>query len=98
LHEGAGNTLMVLAIVHAAAVILFTLIMKYDVVGITLTGGARSVSEGGARGAVGLAIGAALAVASIAYIWGPLDIQGKAAAMREAEHGEAGGYGEDDGE
>lgn len=94
LHESAGNTLMALAIIHAAAVILFSLIMKFNVLGITLTGGARSISEGGARGAVGLAMGVALAVASVAYIWGPLDIQGKAAAMREAEHG--GRHGEED--
>jgi len=67
--------------------------MKYDLLGVTLTGGARSFAEGGARGLVGMLAGAAVASAALAYVWGPLDIAGKAAAMQENDGGER---GEDD--
>ncbi|MBL8544282.1 MAG: hypothetical protein JNJ63_10800 [Hyphomonadaceae bacterium] len=96
-HEAAGTTIMVLAIAHAAAVLLFALLMKYDLIGVTLFGAVGKVSGGGARGAAGLALGAALAAASVFTIWGPMDVAGKAAAMQEqGEHGEAGARGEDD--
>lgn len=94
-HEALGTTIMVLAIAHAAAVLLFALLLKYDLIGITLFGAVGKVSEGGARGAAGLALGAALAAASAFTIWGPLDVAGKAAAMQEqGERGEAGAWGE----
>jgi len=93
-HEAAGTAIMVLAIAHAVAVVLFTLTIKYDIFGITLFGGARSFSEGGARGVWGMALGAALAVAVLAYVWGPFDVASKAAAMTEQEAG--GGEHEDD--
>jgi cytochrome b len=86
-HEVAGTAIMVLAIFHAAAVILFTLIIKYDLFGITLFGGARSFSEGGARGVWGLVLGAALGVAALAYVWGPFDVASKASMLTEQENG-----------
>lgn len=96
-HEAAGTTIMVLAIGHAVALILFSLAIKYDLIGITLTGGARAFAEGGARGLVGLVVGAAVATSALAYVWGPYDIRAKAAAVSEAgEHGEHGGYRGDD--
>lgn len=95
-HEAAGTAVMALAIAHAAAVILFSILIKYDVIAITLTGGVGALAEGGARGAAGLALGAVLSLAAFAYVWGPFDIAGKAAAL--SEQGEAGEHewGEDD--
>lgn len=88
-HEAAGTAIMVLAIAHAVAVLLFTLVMKYDLLNITLVGPARTFGEGGARGAWGMALGAALGVAIFAYVWGPFDVRAKAAALSEqGEHGE----------
>lgn len=92
-HEAAGTAIMVLAIAHAVAVIGFSLIIKYDILAITLLGGARSVFEGGARGVVGLAIGAVIGLATLAYVWGPFDVASKAAAMSEQEAA-GGGPGE----
>jgi len=96
-HEAAGTAIMWLAIAHAVAFILFTLIIKYDIFGITLFGGARSFFEGGARGIWGLALGAALGLAMLAYVWGPFDVASKAAALTEHE-GDGGEqrYGDDD--
>lgn len=94
-HEVAGKMIMVLAIAHALAVIAFTIILKYDLFNISLVGGARAFGEGGARGLWGMALGAALGLAALAYVWGPFEIATKAAAL--SEHGEGGGeYGEDD--
>lgn len=76
---------MVLAIAHAVAIILFTLIVKHDLFGITLFGGVRSFSEGGARGLLGLVLGAVLGLAALAYVWGPFDVASKAAALGEHE-------------
>lgn len=96
-HEAAGTAIMVLAIAHAVAVILFTLIMKYDVIGITLLGGVRSFSEGGARGWLGLVLGAAVGVVALAYVWGPFDVASKALALTEqGQGGDEGIHGEDD--
>lgn len=86
---------MVLAIAHAVGVVLFTLIMKYDLFGITLFGGAKSFIEGGARGAWGLTIGAALGLATLAYVWGPFDLASKAASLSEQEAGGLGEYRDD---
>lgn len=94
-HEAAGTTIMVLAIAHAVGVVLFTLIMKYDLFGITLFGGAKSFIEGGARGAWGLTIGAALGLAMLAYVWGPFDLASKAASLSEQEAGGLGEYRDD---
>jgi len=85
-HEAAGTTIMVLAIAHAAAIILFSLAIKYDLVGITLFGPAKGFSEGGARGAIGLGLGALAAVATLVVLWGPFDLASKAAAV--SDHGE----------
>jgi cytochrome b len=93
-HEAAGTAVMVLAIGHAVAVILFAIIMKYDLINITLFGGARSFSEGGARGGIGLAAGAIIGLAALSYVWGPFDVASKAAALSESEHGEAGEHRE----
>lgn len=93
-HEAAGKAIMVLAIAHALAVIGFTIIMKYDLLNISLIGGARSFGEGGARGLWGMALGATLGLAALAYVWGPLDVATKAAAL--SEQGERGEYGGDD--
>lgn len=96
-HEATGTAIMVLAIAHAVAVILFALIIKYDIFGITLFGGAKSFSEGGARGWLGLILGAAIGVATLAYVWGPFDVASKASALTEQEEvGAEGGYGDDD--
>ena len=86
-HEAAGTAIIVLAIAHAVAVVLFTLITKFNLFGITLFGGARSFFEGGARGVWGLALGTALGLASLAYIWGPFDVASKASALTEQETG-----------
>ncbi len=96
-HEATGTAIMVLAIAHAVAVILFTLIIKYDIFGITLFGGAKSFSEGGARGWLGLIFGAAVGVAALAYVWGPFDVASKASALSEQEEGAGEGrHGDDD--
>lgn len=88
-HEAVGTMIMVMAIAHAVAVILFSLILKYDLLNITLFGGARALAEGGARGLWGMALGAALGAATAAYVWGPFDVTAKAAALSEqGEHGE----------
>jgi cytochrome b len=86
-HEAVGTAIMALAIIHAFAVILFALIIKYDIFGITLFGGAKSFSEGGARGWLGLILGATLGVAALAYVWGPFDVASKASALTEQEEG-----------
>lgn len=95
-HEAAGTAIMVLAIAHAVAVILFSLIIKYDIFGITLFGGAKSFSEGGARAWVGLILGAAAGVAALAYVWGPFDVVSKATTLTEQEGGGEGRHGDDD--
>ncbi|MBX9747079.1 MAG: hypothetical protein K2X34_09270 [Hyphomonadaceae bacterium] len=87
-HEAAGTAIMVLAIAHAVAVILFALLIKYDIFGIALFGGAKSFSEGGARAWLGLILGAATGVAALAYVWGPFDVSSKASALTEQEEGE----------
>lgn len=89
-HEAMGKTIMVLAIVHAAFVVMFALLIKYHLLSITLTGGARAFGEGGVRGLVGLGLGAALGAAALAYAWGPFDIAAKAAALEQSEHGDGG--------
>lgn len=86
-HGAFGTAIMWLAILHASAVIGFAVIMKYDLVGVTLTGGARAFAEGGARGLWGMALGAALGAAVLAYAWGPFDVAAKAAALEHGEHG-----------
>ncbi len=97
-HEAVGTTIMVLAIGHAVAIVLFALITKYDLPSVTLLGGARSFFEGGTRGVWGVAIGTALGVAALGYVWGPFDIAAKAATLAEQESGEGehGEYGDDD--
>ncbi len=96
-HEAAGTMIVMLAAAHAAAVLLFALLMRYDLVSITLFGATGKVSEGGGRGAAGLAVGAALAAASVFYLWGPLDLAGKAAALQENdEHGASWSEHDDD--
>lgn len=97
-HEAAGTAIMVLAIAHAVAVILFSLIIKFDLLGVTLIGGARAFFEGGARGVWGLALGMALALTALAYIWGPFDVASKASALTEHEAGSSGrrDHGEED--
>jgi cytochrome b561 len=94
-HEAVGTTIMALAIAHAVGIIMFALITRYDLVGVTLLGGARSFLEGGARGAAGLALGAMLGVAALAYLWGPFDIAAKATAVGEGETGGEDGRNED---
>jgi cytochrome b561 len=95
-HEVVGQVIMYLAIGHALVLLSFATIMKYDILGVTLTGGARGFSEGGARAMWGMALGAGLAAALLAYVWGPYDVASKAAALSEAgesgEHYEEGGY------
>ncbi len=96
-HEAVGTLMIALAVAHAFAIILFAVLLKYDLLGVTLTGGARSIGEGGARGWAGAALGAALGAGALAYVWGPFDIQAKAAALEESEHGHEGeGEHEDD--
>lgn len=84
-HEAVGTAIMVLAIVHVVAAVLFTLIIKYNLFGITLFGGARSFFEGGTRGVWALALGAALGIASLAYVWGPFDVSSKVSALTQQE-------------
>lgn len=84
-HEAVGTAIMVLAIGHAAAIILFALATKYDLLGTTLTGGVRTVFEGGARGVFGLLIGAAVGAAVLANMWGPFAVQTKLALLAESE-------------
>lgn len=86
-HEAVGTTIMALAIAHAVGIIIFALITRYDIVRVTLLGGARSFLEGGARGAAGLALGAMLGVAALTYIWGPFDIAAKTIAVSKWETG-----------
>lgn len=86
-HETAGKIIMVLAIAHAVAVVLFAVAIKYDLINVTLLGGARSFSEGGARGVIGLAAGAFIGFAALAYVWGPFNVAAKAAVFGESEHG-----------
>lgn len=96
-HEAAGTAIMVLAIAHAVAVILFALIIKYDILGITLFGGAKSFSEGGSRGWLGLILGVAIGVAALAYVWGPFDVASKASDLTDQEEsGGDGRHGDDD--
>ncbi len=86
-HEAAGSAIMALAIAHVVAAILFTLIIKYNLLGITLFGGVRSFFEGGRRGVWGLTLGALLGIAALAYIWGPFDVSSKASALTEWDSG-----------
>lgn len=95
-HEAAGTAIMVLAIAHAVAVVLFTIIIKYNIFAITLFGGAKAFSEGGARGAWGMVLGAALGLGALAYVWAPFDIASKAAALSEQEAGGGEGREHDD--
>lgn len=95
-HEVAGTAIMVLAIAHAIGVILFTIILKYDLFNITLIGGARAFGEGGARGLWGMALGAAVGAAMLIYVWGPFDVAAKAAALSEQGGSGEGGGGHDD--
>lgn len=88
-HEAAGTAIMVLAIGHATAILVFALFTKYNLLAITLFGGARSFFEGGVRGALGLALGSTLGLAALAYVWGPYDLGAKIAAQSEQESGEA---------
>ncbi|HBK91333.1 MAG TPA: hypothetical protein DDZ68_06655 [Parvularcula sp.] len=86
-HEAAGKVIMVLAIAHAAAVIAFSALMKFDVVGVTLSGAARSVFEGGARGGLGLIVGGAIGISALVYVWGPFDLASKVSALNDHETG-----------
>ncbi|MDZ4777289.1 MAG: cytochrome b/b6 domain-containing protein [Alphaproteobacteria bacterium] len=86
-HEAAGTAIMVLAIAHAVAMVLFTIIIKYNIFGITLFGGAKSFSEGGPNGVWGMVLGAALGLGALVYVWGPFDVASKAAALTEQEAG-----------
>lgn len=95
-HEAAGTTIMALAIGHALAVPLFSVLTKFDVIAVTLTGAARGVLEGGVRGATGLVLGAAIGLAAMAYVWGPFGVQTKVAALEQAERDGATGEREDD--
>lgn len=95
-HEAMGTAIMVLAITHAVFIVLFALLIKYNLLAITLTGAARSFGEGGARGLIGLGLGMALGAAALTYVWGPFDIAGKAAALEQSEHGDDEGEDEDD--
>jgi len=94
-HETAGTAIMAMAIGHAAAAVTFAFIVKYDLIGVTLSGGANSVLEGGARGVAGMILGVAAGLSALAYIWGPFDVASKAAAL--SEQGSADGHeGRDD--
>jgi cytochrome b len=98
-HEVVGTLMIGLAIAHAAAIIVFAVLLKYDLIGVTITGGARSVGEGGARGWAGAALGTALGLGALLYVWGPLDIGAKAAALEEREQGggeHEGGFRDED--
>jgi len=94
-HEALGTAIMWLAILHAVAVVIFSIIMKYDLIGVTLTGGWRAFAEGGARGVAGMVVGVALGVAVLTYALGPFDALSKAAALEQGEHG-GGEHGDDD--
>jgi cytochrome b561 len=94
-HEAAGTTIMVLAIAHAVAVILFTLIIKYDILSITLFGEVKSFHEGGPRGWLGLMLGAAAGLAALAYVWGPFDVASKASVLTEKQEGQGEGRHDD---
>lgn len=86
-HEAVGTAIMALAAAHAASIILFAIILKYDLLSITLTGGARAFGEGGTRGLWGMALGAAVGAAMLVYVWGPFDVAAKAAALSEQGEG-----------
>ncbi|MBY0564365.1 MAG: hypothetical protein K2P58_09275 [Hyphomonadaceae bacterium] len=88
-HEVFGTTIMILTIAHALAIVAFAVLMKYDLIGVTLTGSARSIGEGGARGWVGIGAGAAVGLAVLAYVWGPYNVGGKVTSFAEAEYGDA---------
>lgn len=89
-HEAVGTAIIWLAVAHAVAMVAFALIMKYDLLGITVAGPARALSEGGLRGFAGMVLGAAIAAAGFAYVWGPFDVAGKAAGLEEREGGGGG--------
>lgn len=95
-HEAAGKAIMALAIAHAAAIVLFTVIMRYDILRVTLTGGARSVFEGGARGVLGLAVGAAAGAIALVYVFGPFEVAAKASMLNDHAAAETDERGDDD--
>lgn len=96
-HEAMGTAIMVLAIAHAAAAILFTLLIKYDLFGITLFGPAAAFADGGPRAVAAMALGALIGFGALAAIWGPFDVAAKAAALEGHEgSGRGGGDGVSD--
>lgn len=92
-HEAMGALMIGLVIAHAAAIVLFAVLLKYDLVGVTLTGAARGFGEGGARGGIGAALGVLVGLGALAYVWGPFDVASKAAALEQAEDSEHQGDG-----
>jgi cytochrome b561 len=85
-HEAAGTAVMSLAIAHALLALAFAALGRIDILGVTLWR-RGPLSEGGARGAAGAILGAALAAAALAALWGPYDIAGRVQGI--AESGEA---------
>jgi len=80
-HEALGTTIVALAVAHAIGIAAFALLTRYDLPRVTLFGGAPSLLEGGARGAIGLLLAGALGVAAMTFVWGPFDVAAKAAAL-----------------
>jgi cytochrome b len=95
-HEAMGTAIMVLAIAHAAAAIVFTLLIKYDLIGITLLGPAVAFADGGPRALAAMVMGALVGLGALTAIWGPYDVGAKAAALEGHEHGHGGERGEHD--
>jgi cytochrome b561 len=92
-HEAVGTAIMVLAIVHAAAAIVFTLLIKYDLIGITLSGPAVAFADGGPRAVVAMVMGALVGLGALTAIWGPYEVAAKAAALEAHGHERGGGHG-----
>lgn len=94
-HEAMGTAIMALAIGHALAAIVFTLLIKYDLIGITLFGPAAALADGGPRAVVAMALGALIGLGALTLAWGPYDVAAKAAGLESrGEYGE-GGDGEE---
>ncbi|MEZ5939686.1 MAG: cytochrome b/b6 domain-containing protein [Hyphomonadaceae bacterium] len=88
LHELLGSVVMYLAIAHAALALAFAVLLRSNIVGLTLTWPGVAL-EGGARGIAGIILGVFLSVAVIGYVWGPFGLPARLEAMMETggEHG-----------